>query len=175
MSLQDIFPRPLFGLIDGEGNKITPPQDSPNRIGLLQLTGSSGITVTGNQSLGELQISMTGSPATISWSAVTSAGTRAMSGNSGYTVNVGANNTATLSLPSTASLGSQLTIMVVSGLVVIPSGGQSLYLGNTLAANQIDTRNTGGGSAAGSTIYLICAASNSTWMAISFNGLWETS
>jgi hypothetical protein len=130
------------------------------------LTQGAGITIT--NAAGSITIAASGTELT--WTTVASS-SQALAVNNGYIVNNGA-SLCTLTLPSTAAVGSIIAIIGLSASTglwkIAQNASQLINFGSS-----VTTTGTGGSIAStlvNDNIYIICTVTNTTWAVVSAVG-----
>ncbi len=133
----------------------------PPSLGVINVVGSGGVTVTGNPGTSTLTITVSGSG--VSWNNVAGA-SQVMTSNNGYV----ANNPAlvTLTLPPTSAFGDYLAIIGygAGGWTIAQGAGQQVRIG----ANATTVGVTGSLSSANQydSLELVCVVANTIWVAL---------
>ncbi len=133
---------------------------SPDVNGNINVVGSAGTQVAGVGST----LTITATPSTFSWN-IAAVGIELVPENA-YTVAAGAQ---AFTLPAACVIGDEIGLVLQGGTswTITPSGAQSIQVGPDIALGA-------GGSVAsttdGDTIWIVCTATNSTWLAFGYTG-----
>lgn len=144
----------IVSQLDGNSGSANPVS------GIINIVGTAGTNVAGAGNT----LTITATPSTFSWN-IGAVGLELVPENA-YTITGGAQN---FTLPAACAIGDEIGLVLQGGTswTITPSGVQTIQVGPITAAGA-------GGSVAsttdGDTVWIVCTAVNSTWLAFGYTG-----